>query len=480
MNAQVKMVKNTGILMGTEVGVKALEVLVSVILARYLAPQGFGLMAFAVSFVSLFSIVASFGMNSLVTRNVARGEDVSRYLSNGFIAKAMLSFVALGAISLITWAMGFTFERGLIVFLAALSMVLETYLRFGNAFFRAHQQMVPVAVANLAVHVGSVMTALLVVWLNRGLIEILAARVLVYFVIVSLAFLVIHARLQRLLWSFDPTFTRRMLKASVPFALFQIFVSIYVDIDMVMLSWLKGDVITGWYAAAQKFRKVFTFISSSVSGAIMPAMSQFARESPTNLLETLTRSCKYLVIIALPIAGWICVFADQLVVLLYGQAYQAAIPALRILIWTILFAFLNSALSSALVAVNRERQLSWALGVGALFNILTNLIAIPHWGHVGAAATTLLSEVVVLVFQLDLVRQALPQARPLGQLAKPLWATLAMMAFAWLGRGLELVYTILGSTVIYAAVLVASRAVGRDEWAALNGMLKHKAFQEVP
>ena len=91
MNRQIKraIVKNTSVLMGMELGMRVLEVVTSIILARFLAPQGFGLMSFAFAFVSLFGLVAEGGMSVLVTRDVARDPSLrSRYLANGLMAKA--------------------------------------------------------------------------------------------------------------------------------------------------------------------------------------------------------------------------------------------------------------------------------------------------------------------------------------------------------------------------------------------------------
>lgn len=478
MSSRGRLAKNVGILMGMELGVKALDVVTSIILARYLAPHGFGLLAFAISFASFFGVLPGFGMGSLAMRDLARDPDrLQDYLSNGLIAKAILSVAALGLMGVVVWSMGYPPARSVVVLLAGTLVALEATLRFCTAFFQAAQRMTPVATLSLARQGGFVLTALWVVWFKGGIIEVLGLRVLVYLAILATSVWLIDRRLQRIRWGFNLPFTWQILKASFPFALMSLFVA---DINTVMLSMMQGDAMTGWYAAAQKFWVAFTFIPLSMRGVLLPAMAKLSRESPSALGDSLTRSCRYLVMIALPIAGGIFVLADRLVAFVYGSAYLAAVPVLRILIWTLLFDFVNHALMPALAAVDRERQASVCLGIAALVGILTNLIAIPRWGHVGAAMTTLLSVALVCGLQGALLLRVLSQPRPvlLSRILKPLGATAVMMAFAWLNREGGLAYTILASAVVYLGCLIASRAVGRDEWALIGELWHRRALDE--
>ena len=171
-------VKHTGILMGMELGVRVLDALVAITLARYLAPQGFGLLAFAISFSWIFSILPGFGMGSLVTRNLARDpQELSRYVSNGLIAKLLLALTTLVLMALTSWILRYSPEKCTIVFIAALLMILETNVRSILSFFQAALRMNEVAVVNLAVRVGWVGGSLIVMGFKGGVTDLLWARV---------------------------------------------------------------------------------------------------------------------------------------------------------------------------------------------------------------------------------------------------------------------------------------------------------------
>lgn len=475
MGSGRRIVKHTGILMFMELGIRVLDALVSIILARYLAPEGFGLLAFALSFPSLFSILPGFGMGSLITRDMARDpRDLGRYLVNGLLAKAFLAALTMAVIWAVVVALRMPPGKIFLVMLGSLLMLFETNIRFTLSFFQAAQRMGTVAVVNLAVRAAWVVLSLLVVVLGGWIGELLTVRILIHAVGLVVAVALVHYRLERARWAFDLSFTGRMLKASVPFALFRLFGTVYTDLDTVMLSALRGDVMTGFYAASNKVLRLFTFIPSSFFGAVLPALSRFSRESHDDLVRTMQRSLKYLLILSLPIAGGICMTAPQLVSLLYGPSYGGAVPALRILIWTLVFTFLNSVVTASIAAVGREKRGSAVLFLGVLVSGLSNLIVVPRFGHLGAAATTVLAEGIVFVLQIRLLKRTLPDLKVWRQTVGPVVATAALMLAAWAVRWMPFAAVVGVAGVVYLGVLVALRDVGRAEWSFLRDLVRRK------
>lgn len=466
--------------MGMELGIKILELLVSVVIARYLAPKGYGLLSFAVAFGTLFSILPAAGISTLVTRDLARdSSDLNRYLSVGLVLKALLSIFTLVLIGLVGWWLKFGFEKWLVVVLGSLLVLLEKLLGFTSSFFGSQQKMGMVAMLNLAMRLAWMGSALAVIFLKGGLVAILAVRIVVSFVVIGCSLWMIHIRLKKFLWSFDWASVFRMFRASLPFALFQLSVTIYAKIDVVMLTLLRGDTMTGWYAVAQRCRAAMGFIPGSVTDAIFPAMSKFSRGSSKKLIGTIHQSCKYLWIISLPLAILISLLARDIVTFLYGNAFSRSVPALQVVIWTMTLSFINNVFTTTLYAVNWERKASWSVVFGATFNIVANFIAIPIWGHVGAAATTVLSELAVFILQWRLVTKALPEAKPIRQLAKPSLAAFLMMGFTWVVRkNFGFFPALLGSVFVYLLLLVLFRAVGREEWELAKGSLPSREVEE--
>ena len=460
-----KIIKDTGTMLAMEFGVNFSDAIISILLAWYLGPAGLGLMAFAMSFASLYAVLPGFGMGAWITRDLAREPDkMSLFLSNGLIVKLFLSLSTLALILGSSLVLHHDPHRTLLVMFAALLMIFETNTNFVLSVFQGYQKMTVVAVVNLLQRAVWVISALLVIFFHGGIAQLLGVRALIYGIGFCISIVLIESRLEKIRWTFDVAFIKRMMKASMPFALFRIFGSVYTDLDTVMLSSMRGDVMTGWYAAGYKFLRVFSFIPGGVFQAILPAFTKLSRESRENMLRTLERSIKFLLIFVLPICAGTTVLANRFTLMIYGPKFSGSGGALRILIWSLLFTFLNSALNASIAAVDQEKRGSGILFLGLLFSALSNLIVIPKWGYLGAAMTTILSEAVVFSLQARLVAKKIPGLRIWRYAGKPFLATLVMLAAAWLLQNQSLFLSVPVSGAVYLAALVSFKAIDQDEW----------------
>lgn len=460
--------------MGMELGVRILDAIVVILLARYLAPEGFGLLVFAISFAALFGILPGFGMGTLNIRNVARDPDqLGRFLTNGLLVKAILAGVTLAILWAVSLLLQHSPDRRLIVMIAGLLMITETNVKFLLSFFQAMEKMTTVASVNVAVRAGWLFSSLLVMLFHGGIIELLAIRLAVNVIGFLIALILVHFRLHPVHWNFDPKFSWQILKASVPFALFRVWMDLYSDVDMVMLSTLRGDIATSLYAAAQKTLRVFSFIPAGFSGANMPEMARSSRESPAELAQLIAKRCKFLMMISLPIAGGMCVIADWVILLLFGAEYKDSAIVLRIAVWSLVFTFMNGTLLAAIAAVNQEKKGSHQLFVGLLFSALSNLAVIPLFGPAGAACTTVMARTLIFSMEVRLLKKNLPELkfREVGKLSL---ITGLMVAAGTFARPLGLVPTVLISAGVYAGLLVITGTTTREEWKFFMKLFRRK------
>ncbi|MBD3162429.1 MAG: hypothetical protein GF346_08765, partial [Candidatus Eisenbacteria bacterium] len=90
--------------------------------------------------------------------------------------------------------------------------------------------------------------------------------------------------------------------------------------------------------------------------------------------------------------------------IVFGEAYAAAVPVLRIHAFTLVLMFLNAPLGMRLVAADRMRAVNATFAVVVTVNLAANLILIPRYGIEGAAVATLLSEAVSAAVLVRLIR----------------------------------------------------------------------------
>ena len=85
-------------------------------------------------------------------------------------------------------------------------------------------------------------------------------------------------------------------------------------------------------------------------------------------------------------------FSREIILLIYGDAYEASIPALKILIWAVVFSFMAHSTHYTLNSINKQIIYTKATALGAILNFILNMFAIQKWSYIGASITTVITE----------------------------------------------------------------------------------------
>ena len=174
-------------------------------------------------------------------------------------------------------------------------------------------------------------------------------------------------------------------------------VSIYSNLDLVMLGFMKPDFETGLYSVAAKGKAALTLLSGVVWSTIMPHATVLWKNGARRQFESLARKTIVFVFgIQLLITVFCFLLARPIILLLGGGAYLGSVPVFRILLLSLVPIGLSNILGGqVLIPAGKEKRLLSAELVGAAVNFTANLFVIPRFSIEGAAATTVLAEVVV-------------------------------------------------------------------------------------
>lgn len=176
-------------------------------------------------------------------------------------------------------------------------------------------------------------------------------------------------------------------------------ISIYVNLDTTMLGWIKGTREVGLYSAAVKIYTVIKGVLAAIYQVSIPRLSMAAESNLDEFKKIFTSLCAYLSLLLTPIGVGLFVLSPYILKIMGGVEYLPATNTLRILAVSLIIAILGGLVTACLnISIKRERINLEATALSATMNFLLNLVFIPHWGIEGAAFTTLLSEVVVLVY----------------------------------------------------------------------------------
>ena len=129
----------------------------------------------------------------------------------------------------------------------------------------------------------------------------------------------------------------------------------------------------------------------------LPLASKLYKDSLDEFRSLYHRSIKVVVLIALPISAGVWLIAPDLIMIIFGKAFEESSSVLRILSGLLFFTFLNRLMMTFLAASDKQSDAARVQWIAVLLNLIGNLILIPVFGVMGAAISTLISEGVFCV-----------------------------------------------------------------------------------
>ena len=458
--------RNSMLVVGARALAKLAVFVVVVLLWRHLGADQYGRFATMIVYVTLVGVIADLGLQTVFIRDASRDRGVlARYLANLLSARLLLSLVALvilaAALRLLSPAL-FPFT------LAAFVLLLTTsYSSLLRAVFYIRGRLGYEAVAIVAESLLLLGLTLVAIERRATWDAFLWVYSASYLFTCLFAFSVIRWRWhEQVTIRLEPAFVRRLLAAGLPLALAFTITTVYAQLDIVLLQLFKNFQVVGWYSAANKYIDAVAWIPQSAMGAVFPALSLLAAGDRGRLVFAYEKSYKMLAILGLPLAVGIGVTADSIVH--FTRGFEQSIPALRILAPSVVLIFVNNAFIYALTAINRQVDFTRLALFSLAVNVALNLVLIPPFGYLGAAAASTITEVALFAGGWWLLRRHLIALSIFGSVVRVLASAAAMGIVVYLIRGWPLVLVIIAGAGIYLAALVLTRSLNREEWSIVR------------
>jgi len=182
-----------------------------------------------------------------------------------------------------------------------------------------------------------------------------------------------------------------LLHDSWPLILSSMVIAIYMRIDQVMIKEMLNSEAVGQYAAAVRLSEAWYFIPMVISSSLFPAIINTKKVSEELYYDRLQKLYDLMVWLAIAIALPMTFLSDWIVNLLYGEQYNQAGSVLMIHVWAGVSVFFGVSNNKWILNENLQKYRLYIDGIGAILNILLNLLLIQIYGVIGAALATLLS-----------------------------------------------------------------------------------------
>jgi O-antigen/teichoic acid export membrane protein len=470
---------------------RAIEMAFAALAARILGPEGNGRYATAINIYLWFDIVANFGLDMYLMREVARRQDQARQVFINTTILRLLLFTAVMPVLggfLTGWqALGEPLAAETVWAIILLyAGLLPGSLNYGlTALFRGWEKHEIPAVIQTMTTIVKVTLGVLVLVSGMGIVGLAGASIVTNLTtMITLALLA-----QRMIWSkLEPTRDRvvwpllwTMLHESWPLMASLLLQALFTGLNLVLLQRLQDDTVVGWYDAARKWVDALNIIPSVFTFAVFPVMSRQAAQDRSGLQRSYRLSVKLLVLIALPASILITLLATTLIGVLSGKEFLPhGARVLQLLIWSILFGWINSLTNYVLIALDRQRYVLVASGVRVAFVVITNLLFVGTFSYFASAYIIVGGELLlVLLFYIDLRRQ-LGSVGWLHTLGRPIVAGLLMATAAWTVAPYSPAVAVFVSLAVYMVALVFLRALTPEEWQMLAPLLPARLRQMLP
>jgi len=379
------------------------------LITRSLGQEGFGEYTTVLAFLSLFVILADLGLHSLMTREISvETEGLSKIASNFFTLRVITSAFFLLFGFGVAFLFPYTVEVKFGIGIGALGFFFLSMHQLLLGVFQRHLAMHLAALAEIAGRGAQLLFVFLIYLYMRGetphilLFSYLVVMSISSFIIFSLTFLFAQ-RYTKIGLRLDIPYWLKIVKTSWPIALSIVLTLIYFKIDTIFLSLMKPAADVGIYGAAYRVLEGLIFFPAMFAGILMPILSRDAVSNHAHFKEVFRKSMRVIAIFALPLVGGGVVLSYSITNLIGGEDFIIAGAPMQALFIATGIIFFGNILGRAIIALNLQKKAMFAYLLGVVLNVILNLIFIPKYTYMGAAWSTVITEILVVAFLFWLV-----------------------------------------------------------------------------
>lgn len=394
-----KFIKNTGWLIFDKILHMIMSLVVTGAVARYLGDHDYGIINYGLSFVNIFTIVTKLGIDSIIVNELVKNRDKEGEIIGTSIGLRMISsLLSLIVTYIFVWVLNPTEEIVILVTMIESLSLLGLAFDTIDFYFQSKLMSKYSALARTFSYP--------LVCLYRVALVLLKAD-LHWFgwaaafdaCCIGLLLLIFYRKNQGPALKFSWSMGKNLLSHGKHFILANLLVTIYTQMDRLMLGSMSGQDQVGIYSAAMTIANLWIFIPNALMDSARPLIMELKANGQKEMYQKRWRQIYAGVIWISILAGiFFTIFPKLVIWIIYGKNYFEAISVLMILIWSRLFSLLGVLRSTWMLCEGYEKYVKYFIGLGAVINVVLNSILIPVIGADGAAVATLITEITASLF----------------------------------------------------------------------------------
>lgn len=370
-------------------------------ISRILLPEGVGKVALAISIVSYFSMFAQLGIPIYGLRLVAQLRDNRNALTKAvqelFVINMFTTFIAYTTLILAIFCVPQLREEKLLYIIMSSSLILNT---IGMEWlFKGLEEYTYITIRSIIFKtIGLILVFLLIRsksdYIVYGTITIISGY-LAFVLNFIYSFKWINLKpLQN--YNF-----KQHLKPILIFFAMACAITVYTNLDTVMLGFMKTNTDVGYYSVAIKIKNVLVGLITALGAVLLPRCSYYIKQNLFNEFKKVSsKAMSFIFVFSVPLLIYFMLFAKYTVLFLFGSDFTGSIIPMQVIMPTLLFIGITNLIGyQIMVPLGKENLILYSVIAGGIIDIILNLLLIPRYSATGAALGTVFAELIVLLFQ---------------------------------------------------------------------------------
>lgn len=381
-------------------------------ISRVLNVSGIGKYNFSASIVSYFQLLASLGITTYAVREGAKYKNdrgrISKFIDEIFSINVFSGTLAycLLLICLLLFVKLHSYILCILIFsLEIIFSVISV-----DWLFTIYEDFTYITIRSIVFQIISIV--LLFVFVRKSNDYLIYAAITVFSTIGSNILNFIKAsKFHNFKLIFRFNYRKHFFPILILFAV-NVANVIYVNSDITLLGLLKSNYVVGIYSISSRIYSIVKTVISAMLTVAIPRLAYLIGNEHVEKYNILLRKLTgTLVTLTLPASIGLFMLSKQIILVISGVKYIRATVSLRILTFAYIFSILAWILSDCvLIPTKNEKKVLVGMSISAICNIVLNILLIPAFSENAAAASTVLSELIMFLFNLYYSRNIVKNA----------------------------------------------------------------------
>lgn len=461
--------KNVSVMMASQLTTWALSFVLAIFLPRYLGADLTGVVAIATSIWLMGQVFISFGMDTHLTKSVARDPTLTVDLMlTSLLIRSLLFVLTSGVVALYSWIMGYDATANWVLVIEGICFLFLAYSGAFSAVLVGLERMEFISIANIASKVILTGGSLLLIMLDAGLYLVISVNIIAAIVLCVILLWAIQ-RLYPLRLQFRFAGIPTMFAQSWVYLISAFAMTVYQQIDKLFIAALVDTRTVGWYSTAMNLFGTMMFLPVVFGTVIFPSMARSYASGDSKLNLIAQRSFDLMFMLSVPVGLGLVVIGQPFVDLLYGPEFYQSGIILMLLGVVLIFTYLNTILGQLLISVDRTGSWNIVMFVAIAVTLPLDLWLVP-WTHatyqngaLGGVLGFLITECGMVVTAIFLLPRNTLGWSNVRSSVLTLCAGLLMMATSWWLRTDWMLLSIIVAAITYVGAVLALRIIPRQE-----------------